>query len=241
MDATIQVNSVDRTDGTFMQGQFSANGYVSAESAGGHRPVPPACPPPWSPLSPASYNISPQMAPHRQPALSADRHQGPFGMNGPRQFLSAVPMGVYGNGVVHTPMGTSPPCSSSFLTNVVAHQPVMSCLVRGSPGALQPHQSQVPVHPGQYGASPALSDTSSRLSARVSGSMNAAMQSPRTAEPMHSNPQRIVKGPSQESGTSITSLPLARTAHPDFRVSYLGAARTLRQLQGGASKPHSIP
>ena len=202
MDATSQVNSVDRTDGAFIQGQFGATGYVSSESASGQRPVPPGCPPPWSPLSPASYNISPQMAPHRQPTVS-ERTQGPFGMTGSRQFLSAVPMGMYGSGVVSTPMGTSPPRNSSFLTNVMVHQPVMPCAVRGSPGALQPQQAQPLVHAGHYGASPALSDTSSRLSARISGSMNPAMQSPRTVEPLHSTAQRVVKGPAQESGKAI--------------------------------------
>eukprot|EP00892_Ulva_mutabilis_P011038 jgi/Ulvmu1/8306/UM042_0011.1 len=193
MDATHQVNSVDRTDGKFMQGQFGANGY---ETTGGQRPVPPPCPPPWSPLSPAYNNISPQMAAHRQSAVPTDRIQGPFGMSGSRQFLSAVPMGAYGSSVVQTPMGTSP-SGNCFLANVVAHQSVMPCSVRGSPGALQP---QPPMHPGQYGASPALSDTSSRLSTRMAGGVNQAMQSPRAAEPMLSNPPRVGKGPAQEPG-----------------------------------------
>lgn len=197
MNATSQISSVDRTDGTFMQRQYSATGHMSSESAGGQRPIPPGCPAPWSPLSPASYNISPQMAPHRQLAVSNDRNQAPYGMPSARQFHSAVPMSMYSNGVVSTPMGASP--NNSFIANVVTHQPVMPCSVRGSPGALQQQQSQQ-VHPGHYGASPALSDTSSRLSARVSGGMNPALQSPRTLEPVHSNGQILIKGQAQEAG-----------------------------------------
>lgn len=203
MEATSQVSSVDRTDGAFMQRQYSAGGHMSSESAGGQRPVPPGCPAPWSPLSPASYNISPQMAPHRQPAVLSDRNQGRFGMAGARQYHSAVPMSMYSSGVVSTPMGTSPN-NSNFLTNVVTHQPIMACSVRGSPGALPPQQSQQQVHQGQYGASPALSDTSSRLSARISGGMTQVLQSPRTLDPVHSNTQRVVKGQAQESGVWIT-------------------------------------
>lgn len=198
MDATSQISSVDRTDGTFMHRQYSASEHMSSESAGGQRPIAPGCPAPWSPLSPASYNISPQMAPHRQVVVSNDRNQAHYGMAGPRPFHSAVPMSVYSSGVVSTPMGASP--NNSFLASVVTHQPVMPCSIRGSPGALQPQQSQQQVHPGHYGASPALSDTSSRLSARVSGGMNPALQSPRTLEPVHSNAQMIMKGQAQDAG-----------------------------------------
>lgn len=196
MDGLSQVSSVDRTDGTFMQRQYSTSGHVSSESASGQRAVPPGCPAPWSPLSPGSYNISPQMVQHRH-AVASERNQGRFGMSGAHQYVPAVPMNVYNSGVVSTPMGSSP--NNSFLTNVVTHQAALPCSVRGSPGALPAQQSQPQVHPGHYGASPALSDNSSRLSARISGGMNPALQSPRTVEPAHSN-SRVLKSQAQDPG-----------------------------------------
>jgi hypothetical protein len=165
MESSGLVNSVN---------QYSGAGFVS-DSGGGHRPAAPGCHPAWSPLSPSTHQmLSPRMVPgHHYGPREPGSHKHQAHMQ--RQFLSAVPIGVYAS----TPLGTSPQNGVGYIANVRPHQPQHSHpgSVRGSPGALRSAQ---PVHPVQY-ASPAHSDGSSFIpnSPGVHSGVLQNIQSPR--------------------------------------------------------------
>lgn len=164
--------------------QHSGAGYVS-DSGGGHRPAAP-CHPAWSPFSPSGRHIVSQhtLSPRMMHGNSYVQHEP----GGPRQFLSAVPL------------GTSPP-SQGYMTGVYQHGQNKSraCSLRGSPaGAMRNTQ---PMHSMQYVPSPAPSDGSSMIpnSPRVHSAVLQNIQSPRM-DVLRPTPSRMI--PMQVHDTS---------------------------------------
>lgn len=147
--------------------------------------VPPACPAPWTPLSPSTcQHVSPQVASHYARFAGADKRHVQQQVPMQRPFLSAVPMGMYAPMPAVMMPEASPQQRSGFMSAQHSRHPGSfkgsPCVPQPLPGAVMPHSS------------PAVSEARSRLASQLSPCMVQPRFSPRSGDSIPAVPSQPV-------------------------------------------------